>query len=70
MTFTIEPMVNLGTFEVEIDPNDKWTVTTADGKLSAQFEHTILVTKAGYEILTARAAPLRLSETVAAAFAM
>src|SRR5439155_13959466 len=42
MTFTIEPMVNLGGWEVVVDPHDKWTVTTADGSLSAQFEHTVL----------------------------
>ena len=65
MIFTIEPMVNLGRFEVVIDPVDKWTVTTADGSLSAQFEHTCLVTKSGVEILTKRPKPLRLSENVA-----
>lgn len=65
MIFTIEPMVNLGNFEVVIDPIDKWTVTTADGSLSAQFEHTCLVTKTGVEILTKRPKPLRLSENVA-----
>ncbi len=52
MTFTIEPMINEGTFDVIIDSKDKWTVRTADGKLSAQFEHTILVTEEGYEVLT------------------
>lgn len=65
MIFTIEPMVNLGRFEVVVDPEDKWTVTTADGTLSAQFEHTCLVTKTGVEILTKRPKPLRLSENVA-----
>jgi methionyl aminopeptidase len=65
MIFTIEPMVNIGRFEVVVDPVDKWTVTTADGTLSAQFEHTCLVTKAGVEILTKRERPLRLSENVA-----
>ena len=65
MIFTIEPMVNLGRFEVAIDPADKWTVTTVDGSLSAQFEHTCLVTKAGVEVLTKRPKPLRLSENVA-----
>jgi methionyl aminopeptidase len=69
MTFTIEPMVNLGRFEVEIDPVDKWTVTTADGSLSAQFEHTVCVTKTGVDILTKRPKPLRLSENVATVFA-
>ena len=52
MTFTIEPMVNVGGWEVEVDSNDKWTVRTADGKLSAQFEHTVLVTREGCEVLT------------------
>ncbi|MBX3233724.1 MAG: type I methionyl aminopeptidase [Labilithrix sp.] len=65
MIFTIEPMVNLGRYEVVIDPVDNWTVTTADGSLSAQFEHTCLVTKTGVEILTARSKKLRLSEDVA-----
>lgn len=64
MVFTIEPMVNVGRFEVEVDPSDKWTVTTADGTLSAQFEHTCLVTKSGVEVLTKRPSPLRASENV------
>jgi methionyl aminopeptidase len=64
MIFTIEPMVNLGGFEVVIDPHDRWTVTTVDGSLSAQFEHTIVVTKSGCEVLTKRPKPLRLSENV------
>jgi methionyl aminopeptidase len=68
MIFTIEPMVNLGGFEVRIDPNDKWTVFTADGSLSAQFEHTILVTRTGVEVLTKRPRPLRASENVATVF--
>lgn len=50
--FTIEPMVNVGTYEVVLDRKDKWTVRTKDGKLSAQFEHTILMTEQGPEILT------------------
>ncbi len=68
MTFTIEPMVNLGGWEVKVDPNDKWTVRTADGTLSAQFEHTMLVTRGGFEVLTARDRPLRNSENIAALF--
>lgn len=68
MTFTIEPMVNLGGWEVEVDQGDKWTVRTADGSLSAQFEHTVLVTRSGVEVLTARSRPLRNSENVAALF--
>jgi methionyl aminopeptidase len=68
MTFTIEPMVNVGGWEVDVDSTDKWTVRTADGKLSAQFEHTVLVTREGCEILTARSKTLRSSENVAALF--
>jgi methionyl aminopeptidase len=52
MCFTIEPMVNLGSAEVQV-LDDGWTVVTADGSLSAQFEHTIVVTRRGCEILTA-----------------
>jgi methionyl aminopeptidase len=70
MVFTIEPMVNIGRWEVEVDPNDKWTVTTADGSLSAQFEHTIVVTRTGVEVLTKRGKPLKLSENVATVFAV
>lgn len=51
MTFTIEPMINAGRSEVKLMP-DKWTVVTADHSLSAQWEHTILVTSQGYEVLT------------------
>jgi methionyl aminopeptidase len=51
MTFTIEPMLTLGTIDYEIWP-DGWTVLTADGKRTAQFEHTVLVTPDGHEILT------------------
>ena len=51
MTFTIEPMLTLGTIDYEIWP-DGWTVLTADGKRTAQFEHTVLVTADGREILT------------------
>ncbi|MBE9468045.1 MAG: type I methionyl aminopeptidase [Bacteroidetes bacterium] len=52
MIFTIEPMINLGRAKVNINKEDKWTATTIDNELSAQFEHTILVTNNGYEILT------------------
>jgi len=51
MTFTIEPMINEGRFQ-DRQWDDGWTVVTADGKRSAQFEHTILVTETGAEILT------------------
>jgi len=52
MIFTIEPMINAGVREGVIDPIDKWTVRTKDGKPSAQWEHTILITETGREILT------------------
>ncbi len=51
MTFTVEPMLNLGTHEW-VMWDDGWTVATRDGRRSAQFEHTLLVTAAGAEILT------------------
>ncbi len=53
MTFTIEPMLNAGRAEVKLLP-DGWTVVTKDHALSAQWEHTVLVTETGYEILTLR----------------
>lgn len=52
MTFTIEPMINAGVREAVIDPIDHWTARTRDGKASAQWEHTLLITDSGYEILT------------------
>lgn len=51
MTLTVEPMINEGTFEVNIDDKDGWTVRTNDGKLSAQWEKTILITETGTEVL-------------------
>ncbi len=53
MVFTIEPMINQGSEAIAYLP-DNWTVVTEDGKLSAQWEHTVAVTKSGYEILTLR----------------
>ncbi|WP_068468361.1 methionyl aminopeptidase [Parachlamydia sp. C2] len=53
MTFTIEPMINAGVRDAVIDPYDHWTARTKDGKPSAQWEHTLLITEEGYEILTA-----------------
>ena len=53
MTFTIEPMINQGKAETRL-LGDGWTAITKDRKLSAQWEHTILVTPSGYEILTLR----------------
>lgn len=52
MTFTIEPMINAGVREAVIDAQDHWTARTADGKPSAQWEHTILITPNGHEVLT------------------
>ena len=59
--FTIEPMINIGGYETEL-MDDEWTVLTRDRSLSAQFEHTILVTKTGVEVLTRRNEILRHSE--------
>lgn len=63
MVFTIEPMINLGGWEVEVLEDD-WTAVTRDGSLSAQFEHTVVVTRAGCEVLTRRSRPLVRSEVV------
>jgi len=52
MIFTIEPMINQGRPKADIDKVDGWTARTIDNKLSAQFEHTILVTQNSYEVLT------------------
>ncbi|MBS0620121.1 MAG: methionyl aminopeptidase [Verrucomicrobia bacterium] len=52
MTFTIEPMINAGVRSGHIDPKNHWTAYTDDGKPSAQWEHTLLITETGYEILT------------------
>lgn len=52
MIFTIEPMINEGKPRTNVDKHDGWTARTVDNKLSAQFEHTILVTPTGYEVLT------------------
>lgn len=52
MVFTIEPMINVGTWKVFIDSADGWTVVTEDEKPSAQWEHTFLMTETGLEILT------------------
>lgn len=52
MTFALEPMVNEGSYEVEVDGEDGWTVRTVDGTLSAHFEHTVAVTEEGPVVLT------------------
>jgi len=54
MTFTIEPMVNAGKRHTKLNTKDGWTVTTRDGRLSAQWEHTLVVTATGCEVLTKR----------------
>jgi methionyl aminopeptidase len=54
MTFTIEPMLNAGSRHTKLSKKDGWTVTTKDRRLSAQWEHTLAVTKNGCEVLTRR----------------
>lgn len=54
MTFTIEPMINLGERHTKLSKTDGWTVTTRDRRLSAQWEHTLAVTATGVEVLTRR----------------
>ncbi len=61
MVFTIEPMINLGHWEVEV-LDDNWTAVTRDDSLSAQFEHTIAVTKTGADILSKRSVRLENSD--------
>ena len=52
MVFTIEPMINAGRREIKEFGNDGWTIVTKDRSLSAQWEHTVLVTETGYEVMT------------------
>ncbi|MEZ5567780.1 MAG: type I methionyl aminopeptidase [Halioglobus sp.] len=54
MTFTIEPMINAGRRHTRLNKKDGWTVTTRDGRLSAQWEHTLCVTETGCEVFTRR----------------
>ncbi len=65
MVFTIEPMINVGGYEVEVLA-DNWTAVTVDRSLSAQFEHTVVVTKTGCEVLTRRPRRLANSELAGA----
>jgi methionyl aminopeptidase len=51
MVFTIEPMINVGAPSIRLMP-DQWTIRTADGSLSAQYEHTLAITEDGPELLT------------------
>ena len=68
MCFTIEPMINIGHFDIEILA-DKWTAVTVDRSLSAQFEHTVVVTRNGCEVLTRRQVRLENSENYPDPFA-
>jgi methionyl aminopeptidase len=68
MTFTIEPMINAGRRDVRLLP-DGWTVVTKDQSLSAQWEHTILVTDSGFEVLTLGASAAQPAAEAAAATA-
>jgi methionyl aminopeptidase len=73
MIFTIEPMINLGRREIKEDrrgnrPYDGWTIVTRDRSLSAQWEHTVLVTECGYEVLTVSAGSLAPPAFAAAGF--
>ena len=52
MILAIEPMINAGSRFTKLSKRDGWTVETRDGRLSAQWEHTVLVTETGYEVLT------------------
>ncbi len=54
MTFTVEPMINAGKKHTKLNKKDGWTVTTKDGRLSAQWEHTLAITADGCEVLTKR----------------
>jgi methionyl aminopeptidase len=65
MTFTIEPMINAGKREIK-EMNDGWTIVTKDRSLSAQWEHTVLVTPTGYEVLTLSAGSPPLPDFVTA----
>lgn len=65
MTFTIEPMINLGDWRCHV-LKDGWTAVTVDGSLSAQFEHTVLVTETGVEVLTLGAGEALQIETASA----
>ena len=58
MTFAIEPMINVGDPDIVVH-DDEWSISTADGSLSAHFEHTVAVTAAGPRILTAAPVLLR-----------
>jgi methionyl aminopeptidase len=69
MTFTIEPMINAGKRDIK-EMGDGWTIATRDRSLSAQWEHTVLVTPTGYEVLTLSAGSPPAPAFVTAAAAM
>ncbi len=69
MCFTIEPMINIGGYDVEVLA-DKWTAVTADRSLSAQFEHALVVTRSGCEVLTRRSRRLAQSELFPSPFSL
>ncbi|MEW6638354.1 MAG: M24 family metallopeptidase, partial [Actinomycetota bacterium] len=58
MTFAIEPMITLGSYEIRLDERDGWSIYTADGSLSAHFEHTVAVTENGPWVLTGNGSPV------------
>ena len=66
MVFTIEPMINAGRRDIKEFGNDGWTIVTKDHSLSAQWEHTILVTPTGYEVMTLSAGSPALPDFVTA----
>jgi methionyl aminopeptidase len=66
MMFTIEPMINAGKREIR-ETGDGWTIVTRDRSLSAQWEHTVLVTDSGYEVMTLSAGSPRRRAFVGAA---
>jgi len=68
MAITVEPMINLGGAAVRV-LDDGWTVVTLDGSLSAQFEHTVLVTRDGYELMTTLGAASEATSAVLATYA-
>ena len=69
MCFTIEPMINVGGPDVEVLA-DKWTAITTDRSLSAQFEHALVVTRTGCEVLTRRSRRLAHSELFPSPFSL
>jgi methionyl aminopeptidase len=67
MALCVEPMFNLGGWETQVDP-DRWTVRTADGSLSAHFEHTVAITREGVKVMTMPSGPVSLVELASAEY--